>query len=589
MFLKHLDLTSALRPVLLPGEVLLFTQDNVGIYEDKHKLDNYQNGQVYLTSHRICYIDNQKSRKNCIAIDLKDIERYEFYGGFLKSSPKIIFVPKPEKHLSSRIWTSQCNSSSNRDTPSLSRENSKTYPSAIDIKPLTSATWICPICTFSNLVPSNFDPTTANERTPVAPCSTCGVKPSWAVVFKAAILNATYENHNTSLGGDLDSEITSNTGLQSENESSELGSSFKSNSNSFQCPRCTFLNHPSLRACELCNTSLLGKENSTSPSQQIDTIGPFVNTSAHHNITNIKISFRGGGEKIFYERLKESMVQRKWLLHGAPPIPTSDNIMTNSGSNSSAVDFQVKKTVGIAGLEARRLQERQKNEKVIGSAFEDLEALMSSAQEIIALAESFASTNGNLNSDSNAVASALGLITTKEMLGSNSESLYITELTRDLTEFLTDDNRGILSKSGGIISLVDLWAKFNRARGGVELVSPHDFAKSTNQWESLKLPFRLRKFKSGVLIVQGNEHTDQKIITSIKAWLKELQTIPPEHEVPWDWQRFGRGVTAEETAERFGWSIGVAEEELEMVEEEGTLCREVGIEGTRHWINYLTI
>lgn len=92
-----------------------------------------------------------------------------------------------------------------------------------------------------------------------------------------------------------------------------------------------------------------------------------------------------------------------------------------------------------------------------------------------------------------------------------------------------------------------------------------------------------------MLIVQGNEHTDQKIITSIKAWLKELQTIPPEHEVPWDWQRFGRGVTAEETAERFGWSIGVAEEELEMVEEEGTLCREVGIEGTRHWINYLTI
>lgn len=33
MFLKHLDLTTALRPLYLPDEVLLFVQDNVGLYE----------------------------------------------------------------------------------------------------------------------------------------------------------------------------------------------------------------------------------------------------------------------------------------------------------------------------------------------------------------------------------------------------------------------------------------------------------------------------------------------------------------------------------------------------------------------------
>ena len=33
MFLKHIDLTTALRPSYLPGEVLLFVQDNVGLYE----------------------------------------------------------------------------------------------------------------------------------------------------------------------------------------------------------------------------------------------------------------------------------------------------------------------------------------------------------------------------------------------------------------------------------------------------------------------------------------------------------------------------------------------------------------------------
>jgi len=112
---------------------------------------------------------------------------------------------------------------------------------------------------------------------------------------------------------------------------------------------------------------------------------------------------------------------------------------------------------------------------MIGGAFEDLEALMTSAKEIIALAEQFASqanlgTNGN--SEANALASqsasALGLVTTKDMLGSGagSESLYVSELSRNLAEWLTDDTRGILKREGGIMTLVDLWAVFNRARGG---------------------------------------------------------------------------------------------------------------------------
>jgi ESCRT-II complex subunit VPS36 len=177
------------------------------------------------------------------------------------------------------------------------------------------------------------------------------------------------------------------------------------------------------------------------------------------------------------------------------------------------------KTVGIAGLEQRRLEVQKNNEIIIGNAFEDLEALMASAKEIVALAESFASSNGNTSSESSAVANALGLVTTKDMLGggSNSESLYITELSRNLAEFLTDDARGVLRKAGGIISLVDLWAMFNRARGGVELVSPSDFEKAARLWEKLKLPVRLRQFKSGVLVVQGSDRTDEKTIKALLA------------------------------------------------------------------------
>jgi len=137
------------------------------------------------------------------------------------------------------------------------------------------------------------------------------------------------------------------------------------------------------------------------------------------------------------------------------------------------------------------------------------------------------------------------------------------------------------------MSLVDLWAMFNRARGGVELVSPQDFEKAVRLWEKLKLPVRLRTFKSGVMVVQSRDRTDETTIKALLGWLQDLHSFPPDREVPWDWQEFGRGVTAQDAAERFGWSIGVAEEELEMAEERGVLCREEGIEGLKFWENFI--
>lgn len=308
------------------------------------------------------------------------------------------------------------------------------------------------------------------------------------------------------------------------------------------------------------------------------------------NSESVKISFRGGGDKILYERLKGAITQRKWLLQGAPPVPSSNPLAMDatSGGTGEPREQMRKKTVGIAGLEQRGLEMRKNNELVIGTAFEDLEALMASAKEIVALAESFSRGGGfEANSLLAESASQLGLVTTKDIAGGSNESLYLSELSRNLAEFLTDDARAVLRKAGGIISLVDLWAIFNRARGGVELVSPMDFEKAARLWEELKLPVRLRTFKSGVMVVQSRDRTDETTIKALLGWMQDLHEIPPEQEVSWDWQEFGRGVTSLDVAERFGWSIGVAEEELEMAEERGVLCREEGIEGLKFWENFI--
>lgn len=308
---------------------------------------------------------------------------------------------------------------------------------------------------------------------------------------------------------------------------------------------------------------------------------------------SIKLSFRGGGGPIFYERLKGAITQRKWLLQNAPPPPKSSRHGDDGNGDSST---SRKKGVGIAGLEQLGMKQRQNTEAIIGNAFEDLEALMASAKDVVALAERLARQNGSaeegMSVEENALlaesANQLGLVTTKDIVGGgSSQSLYLSELSRNLAEFLTDDSRGVLKKAGGIITLVDLWAMFNRARGGVELVSPLDFEKAARLWESLKLPIRLRTFRSGVMVVQGLDRTDEAIVKTLLSWLQDLHEFPPEKDVAWDWREFGRGVTAQETAERFGWSLGVAEEELLMAEERGAVCREEGVEGLKFWVNYI--
>lgn len=378
------------------------------------------------------------------------------------------------------------------------------------------------------------------------------------------------------------------------------------NGDSVSCPRCTFVNHPSLAECEICGAPLKSNASSVvaSDATRADSPAPFYDQTRTVNTEvtdSIKLSFRAGGEKTFYERLKGALVQRKWLLQNAPPVPPPSQATSSPGTPSVTALANPQPTprasaVGIAGLEQRGLETRMNNQLVIGNAFEDLEALMASAKQIVALAETLARESGMAtnegSAETNAVlsesAAALGMVTTKDMLGSGSETLYLSELSRNLAEYLTEDRKGILHREGGIMSLIDLWAVFNRSRNGVELVSPSDFQRAAELWEKLKLPVRLRRFKSGLLVVQRYDWSDDKTVRQLQDWMEELRRVPPDEAVPWDWTQFGRAVTAQEAAQRFQWSVGVAAEELEMAEDRGVLCREEGIEGLRFWMNHIS-
>lgn len=597
MFLTKPELTAGSRPTLLQDETLLFVQDSVGLYEGKFKIAACQKGHVYLTSHRVCYIDDEDPRNNSLSVDLKDIDHHEFQAGFLRSSAKVILFPKPPR------WGLASARHSTSTSLSLQRGALASSPVSRTASPFREphiraaspqvdrGTWICSICSFPNPVPSNFDPTIATDTFPLPPCLTCGIKPDFALVLKASIV----ANAKRAVSAGPSDRVSGHTSFGLPNGSTgDLTS--HNQIDSITCPRCTFSNHPSLRNCEICNAPLptanvqpVGGLNSIHRSMSP---GPEIaNLSLDDNRETqvLKLSFRAGGEKVFNERLKNALIQRKWLLVQAPPVPKPESTpsILPEASADEPISRPQSTQVGIAGLEQRGLQTRRNNETVLGSAFEDLEALMASAKDIVALAERFAAESGTSNPLLSESQVALGMVATRDTVGDSTNTLYITELSRNLAEYITDERRGILRSNGNILSLVDLWAILNRSRNGVELISPADFHNAAEAWDRLNLPVRLRQFRSGLLVVQPRDWSDIKTIQQVTAWLHSLQRSRPEGDVLWDWDAFGCGMTAQEAASRFGWSLGVANEELEMAEEQGTLCREEGVQGLKFWLNYL--
>lgn len=90
------------------------------------------------------------------------------------------------------------------------------------------------------------------------------------------------------------------------------------------CPACTFLNHPSLRNCEICGSALprrtLGgpsasgtsRTNKSAPSSRPPSPG-----GTRENV--LKVSFRRGGDKAFYAALKNALEMKVWGVV-EPPI-----------------------------------------------------------------------------------------------------------------------------------------------------------------------------------------------------------------------------------------------------------------------------
>jgi len=217
------------------------------------KSPEHQNGTVTITTHRLFYIDSQRHASSSFALDLSYITQTEYYAGLFKSSAKVTC------HLSGNAVSS------------ISSEQEGTL-AQFD-------SWECEVCAYRN--PPGLSPAAARI------CGLCGVP--------RATTPIPVSQH-------LSSSLPSSSGHLSSRPTKQA---------SIACPACTFLNHPSLRSCEICSTELprLKGELKSAPSSR--PISPDLDdddTSARM----VKVSFRKGGDKHFYAVLKRSLKSKAW-------------------------------------------------------------------------------------------------------------------------------------------------------------------------------------------------------------------------------------------------------------------------------------
>ncbi|KAK9474763.1 EAP30/Vps36 family-domain-containing protein [Dipodascopsis tothii] len=574
-FWQPIELTAVRRPVLLPDETDVLVQGHVGIYEGRQPLEGYQNGRIYLTTHRVCYVDAAHPLTRSVAVPLSRVNRVQFAPALMKASPRLtlffhtdnMFVVSPAGRPRSPFGT--------RSRPAATRAVSGAGATAPVVAP---ATWICQICSFAN-------PLRADARLP--PCLACGLKPS-RDVYEAA-----------RAGSPVIAPAALAAAPVVETAPPAAG---------FECPRCTFINHPALPACELCGASLVSSnvppallssafsemliEDDRSRSPPASRTGIEVAELQNY----VRLSLRGGGEKVFVEKLNMVLARKMWIrphARGRSPTPKPPTPLTGTreatpepaddDDDDGAGDVRVSgPKLGIFTLETRSQHARQRNEDLLGS-LHDLHSLMAKAKEMVTLAETFAqrlSTAPGVPEEARLAllqsSTALGLsspVVMREVAG-GEDHVFHSELARQIAEFL---DSGVLRREGGTITLFDLFALYNKARG-ISLISPTDLQKACALMHRLHLPFRLRRFKSGVLVIQAAFKSNEANAAQVTAWIKASYA----HDAAY------AGATPHDVHVHFGWSVIVAIEELEAAESRGDLCRDAPIEGSRFFPNLIT-
>lgn len=216
------------RPVLRPGETIRYVRDSVGLYHGKAKISNRQSGRIYLTNQRIVYVDNTDLAL-LMGVEVAVVGRAEAVDKFFRSSPKV------------KVYV-RAAAPAGAAGPGAGPGLGPSAPQTFD--------WVCRICSFNNHAGPDTGPGGARagataSATGAGPswdqvvCVSCGVPPGREYLQRAAASGPNGPN------GPSASAI-----------GTKDGTTGGASGTGDHCPKCTFINHPSLKYCEMCGSEL---------------------------------------------------------------------------------------------------------------------------------------------------------------------------------------------------------------------------------------------------------------------------------------------------------------------------------------------
>lgn len=311
----------------------------------------------------------------------------------------------------------------------------------------------------------------------------------------------------------------------------------------------------------MCGTPHLRKSPKTSPASSAiakETTPDVVAPSGVY----IKLSFRGsaGSASNFVAHLQMALQKQDWLA-------------AERAAQASIRQAPIEElAIGVAGLMRRADATQRAAESDLSVAFDDMNALMGKAQEMVKLAQGIAArltTSDTVDGEErefNKMLMEMGLTSavTREMAG----SAYAEELARQLGEFV---GRLLDKRQAPLITLADVYCVYNRARGS-NLISPHDLYQAARLCEPLGLPVVLRRLPRGLFVLQARNRNDQAIIEHIVSGLTDPTA----------------SVDALELASKERISLSLALMFLEQAETGGRLVRDLSPSGsTKYYRNLI--
>ncbi|KAI0370971.1 hypothetical protein BV20DRAFT_966072 [Pilatotrama ljubarskyi] len=599
------DGTIPVPALLYDDEVLLSSQDSVGIYDGPHKAPHHQAGIVHITTHRLFYIDNAHPFSRSFALDLSHVARTEHYAGLFTSSPKITLyfnsISAPPKDSSVGGASSQASSQA---TPG-------------DVE-----SWECEVC-------SNRNPIGLTSSGALV-CALCGVpRASVKAPIHMPSRSAKTPPNPPSVSSSVPSSSLNLAKLSISTSASPAPSSpiAGSSSEEVACTACTFLNSPLLTQCEICGTPLLKKRSqaplSHPPARSAPTsrpTTPAVDDDEDFEDTPdkrmMRLSFRKGGDKNFYNVLKRSLLGKAWEveLHARPLgsdvahqycsgriLQSKVNAVSAAGDASSGPSSRPLGRSGINGILRSVETTANASQSNMEDALADLEALMVKWKDMVKLAQDLndrltavstpapsitpgiqsgaptpvptLSTKAVEPEEATFIRSSLAQLglqmtnapVTQDMV--RDERNWYESLARELASVLEGTGvkgrgEGMMRKRG-IIGLDEVWGGWNRARG-VALIPPATFLQVLPHLPSFTHPpIRMRTFAASGLSVL---HTPPYGSAAFASRLVSLLTLAGPR-------------TTVEIAQEEDLPIGLTQEMVDEVEMDGEICRDEGGSG----------